>query len=189
MSKQEKEYLVTLKSQIEEVLGWGTSKGWTNADMEKLSELIFTKTGVSLSISTFKRLFGKVRYNSIPTLSTLNALVQFIGFDSWRTYCSQIQLDEKSKVAKQPLNRKLGKIIADQKWTYWYITIIITFIFISALVYIHFFNTPPLTDRGVRRNRRHIRQQKIKPVTPALKIAPLYLNYIRNDQEISLNQI
>lgn len=71
---------------IERKLEWGNSKHWQNNDFEQLSKLIFNETGVSLSISTLKRLWGRVQYNSSPTPATLDALAKFVGYDSWRTF-------------------------------------------------------------------------------------------------------
>lgn len=95
MSQQEKEYLELFKTQSEETLGWGNSELWSNADFERLSELIFEKTSVNLSISTLKRVWGKVRYDSIPTTTTLNTLARFAGYESWRSYCSTAEKNEK----------------------------------------------------------------------------------------------
>jgi hypothetical protein len=86
MSIQEKDYLEIYKKQKESELGWGESSAWTNRDFEKLSELIFEKTGIRLSESTLKRVWGKVKYDSAPTVTTLNVLAQFSGFEDWRGF-------------------------------------------------------------------------------------------------------
>ncbi len=99
MSRQEKEYLALFKKKSEEQLGWGDSEHWNNSDFEKLSELIFQETGISLSISTLKRVWGKVKYDSVPTATTLNTLAKFSGYESWRGFCSQI---DNITVPKQP---------------------------------------------------------------------------------------
>jgi hypothetical protein len=78
-----------LKTQIELQLQWGESTVWSNYDFEKLSEQIVEKTGVSLSVSTLKRIFGKVNYKSEPSLTTLNALSQFLNYDDWRDFLTQ----------------------------------------------------------------------------------------------------
>ena len=75
-----------LKTQIELQLQWGESTVWSNYDFDKLSEQIAEKTGVSLSVSTLKRIFGKVNYKSEPSLTTLNALSQFLSYDDWRDF-------------------------------------------------------------------------------------------------------
>jgi hypothetical protein len=64
----------------------GPSAEWKSYDFEKLSDEIFDTTGISLSISTLKRLFGKVSYNNLPSLYTLNTLARFIGFEDWNAF-------------------------------------------------------------------------------------------------------
>lgn len=70
---------------IEQKVGWGNSDHWQNRDFEQLSEQILTETGVSLSVTTLKRLWGRVRYESSPNLTTLDTLAQFVGYENWRT--------------------------------------------------------------------------------------------------------
>jgi hypothetical protein len=64
----------------------GPSGEWKSYDFEKLSDDIFDATEVSLSISTLKRLFGKVTYNNLPSGSTLNTLARFAGFEDWNAF-------------------------------------------------------------------------------------------------------
>lgn len=70
----------------EDKTGWGDSRQWSNQDFLQLSEMIREQTGVTISHVTLKRIWGKVRYESLPNTHTLNTLVQFIGFDSWRDF-------------------------------------------------------------------------------------------------------
>ena len=76
-----------LKRLFEEKTGWGDSDSWNNQDFLELSGMIFDQTGIALSHVTLKRIWGKVRYESLPHTSTLNAIVQFIGFRCWREFC------------------------------------------------------------------------------------------------------
>jgi hypothetical protein len=71
---------------IETRLAWGPSERWVNYDFEKLSDAIQEVTGVRLSVTTLKRIWGRLKYDSAPTLTTLNALAQFAGFSDWRTF-------------------------------------------------------------------------------------------------------
>jgi hypothetical protein len=64
----------------------GPSGEWKSYDFEKLSDEIFEATGISLSISTLKRLFGKVSYNNLPSVNTLNTLARFAGFEDWNAF-------------------------------------------------------------------------------------------------------
>jgi hypothetical protein len=82
-------YIEKCRRLIEEKLAWDSSAYWQNQDYERLSEQIFEATNTTLSISTLKRVWGKVQYNSTPNLSTLNALAQFAGYENWRSFVSE----------------------------------------------------------------------------------------------------
>jgi hypothetical protein len=71
---------------IESRLGWGDAAKWTNYDFEKLSEEIDQNTGIRLSVTTLKRIWGRLKYDSAPTLTTLNTLAQFAGYADWRAF-------------------------------------------------------------------------------------------------------
>jgi hypothetical protein len=74
------------KREVIQKIGWDSSENWSNRDFDELSEIIFNRTGVSLSNITLKRLWGKVKYDSAPTTRTLDTLAQFIDFENWRAY-------------------------------------------------------------------------------------------------------
>jgi hypothetical protein len=76
--------------QIEEKLGWGSSDNWQNQDFEALSSRIFDLTQVALSVSTLKRVWGKVKYDNFPSLTTLNTLAVFAGYEHWRHFRQQL---------------------------------------------------------------------------------------------------
>ncbi|MRG47951.1 hypothetical protein GFS24_22715 [Chitinophaga sp. SYP-B3965] len=76
---------------IETRLNWGASDDWTSYDFEKLSEVIQERTGVTLSITTLKRLWGKLKYDNIPATTTLNTLAKFAGYEDWREFKQQVQ--------------------------------------------------------------------------------------------------
>ena len=71
---------------IEAKLGWGSGRSWTHQDFLNLSDRIQEETGDPLSYITLKRVWGKVAYKSFPNTNTLNTLVRFLGYESWRTY-------------------------------------------------------------------------------------------------------
>lgn len=75
-----------IKRLYEDKTGWGDSEQWSNQDFLQLSEMIRDQTGVTISHVTLKRIWGKVRYESLPNTHTLNTLVQFVGYDSWRDF-------------------------------------------------------------------------------------------------------
>lgn len=75
-----------VKRLFEEKTGWGDSDLWNNQDFLELSEMIFDQTGITLSHVTLKRIWGKVRYESLPHTKTLNTIVQFLGYGNWREF-------------------------------------------------------------------------------------------------------
>lgn len=78
-----------VRKQFEQKTGWGDSESWTNQDFLQLSEMIREQTGVTLSHVTLKRIWGKVRYDSLPNTHTLNTLVQYLGYESWREFTAK----------------------------------------------------------------------------------------------------
>ena len=82
----DQDLICQIKRQYEEKTGWGDSNLWKNQDFLQLSEMIFEQTGIALSHVTLKRIWGKVRYDSVPHTSTLNTIVQFLGYRNWREF-------------------------------------------------------------------------------------------------------
>src|SRR5450432_4462917 len=55
-----------VKRLFEEKTGWGDSDLWNNQDFLELSVMICEQTGNALSHVTLKRIWGTVRYESLP---------------------------------------------------------------------------------------------------------------------------
>ena len=89
----EKELLAICRKDIEASLGWGSGDAWNNQDFEDLSDKITDKTSVQLSVSTLKRIWGRVKYDSQPTPATLNALAVYLGFTNWKEYRKQKEVE------------------------------------------------------------------------------------------------
>lgn len=112
----EENLLHQLLNKVEIHLGWGPGKEWTTQDFTDLSKKIFETTGVVLSITTLKRLWGKVNYKSKPTAATLNALAQFVGYENWQSFRQNVHqnlidislLDDKKN---QPVGKKKKTIL------------------------------------------------------------------------------
>lgn len=88
---------------IEEKLGWGSSDNWQNQDFEALSSRIFDHTQVALSVSTLKRVWGKVKYDNFPALTTLNTLAIFAGYEHWRDFRQQQLAETGPEPAPEPV--------------------------------------------------------------------------------------
>lgn len=74
------------KTKIEHLLNWGNSSQWENQEFEELSQIIFNKTGINLSHTTLKRVWGKLKYDSSPSISTLDALARFLDYQNWSAF-------------------------------------------------------------------------------------------------------
>ncbi len=85
--------LILLKKclkEIESKINWVDSSQWQQNHFESLSELIYEKTKVNLSPLTLKRLWGKTKYDSNPSINTLDTLVKFLDYEDWIDYqCNQ----------------------------------------------------------------------------------------------------
>lgn len=82
-NNNEQYYLTRILDKIALLFERGASDQWTTYDFEKLSEAIFDRTQVRLSVTTLKRIWGRLKYDSAPTLTTLNTLAQFAGYVDW----------------------------------------------------------------------------------------------------------
>jgi hypothetical protein len=116
MTKDETENLICKCLLIIEAnLGWGSAENWTNYDFSKLSDEVHNRTHVRLSVTTLKRIWGKLKYDSAPTLTTLNVLAQFAGYSDWRDFCNRaepletITVESRTVHNSKPAARKLNR--------------------------------------------------------------------------------
>lgn len=99
------------KTLLESRLGWGSSERWRHSDFTALSEKILDATGVQLSITTLKRVLGRIEYNSLPQTSTLNALAQYLGYENWLAFTkeNQPQLESNTSITQKPTGQNKGR--------------------------------------------------------------------------------
>lgn len=108
-------HLEQCKRLIEEKLGWGDSTLWRTQDFERLSVQILEQTGVSLSTSTLRRLWGHNRYDGKPNLTTLDALAVFAGHSDWRSF--ERFMNEKEDVDMESDSAHVSSNFMPKKWT------------------------------------------------------------------------
>ncbi|SDZ88194.1 hypothetical protein [Pedobacter hartonius] len=75
---------------------------WDNQAFEKLSSRILEKTGERLSVSTLKRIWGKVSYDHAPAKSTLNILARYAGYENWRSFTVQHAISPEKSIPATP---------------------------------------------------------------------------------------
>lgn len=107
-SKSDTYYLALCREKIEEKLGWGSSEQWTHADFLAASENISEEAHINLSVTTIKRLWGKVNYKGSPSVSTLNALAVYLGYENWKDF--KLDQDEKLEEGAE-LFQDAGEVI------------------------------------------------------------------------------
>ncbi|MEM9364298.1 MAG: hypothetical protein AAGA43_16775 [Bacteroidota bacterium] len=95
---------------IEVKLGWGSSHSWHNDMFVELSERIQQETKVLLSPVTLKRVWGRIAYESAPSITTLNTLGQFAGFENWRDFKGNIPKKRSSGIVRK-IQSNLGIIV------------------------------------------------------------------------------
>ncbi|WP_422080195.1 hypothetical protein [Ulvibacterium sp.] len=154
--------------QIEDDLGWGASSEWHNDMFVELSEQIQRSTQVLLSPTTLKRVWGRVNYQSAPSITTLNTLAQFAGFHNWRDFKNATTVKKPSWFS-QKVNPNLGIIMLGAS--------IMTLVFISLY-----------SLKGSKNNMDAIDISKIgftsRPITSGLPnsvVFDLELNGIQSD--------
>lgn len=79
----EKELTDSLCRRVEEAFG---SEVKTPKEFEKLSDSVFKHTGMLLSPTTLKRLWGYLDEKVVPRRSTLDVLSQYVGWSCWDSF-------------------------------------------------------------------------------------------------------
>lgn len=95
----DQDYLKYCLTEIERRLNWKASKFWVESDYIKLAEIIQSKSEISISPHTLKRLFGKIKYNEQynPQQATKDALSRFLDFKDWTDFVNDTKTKEKEK--------------------------------------------------------------------------------------------
>ena len=97
--EKNKHWLALCREDIEKSLKWGACADWSNEDFDLLSERIWEKTKVRLSLSTMKRIWGRVKYENFPNSVTLNALAVYLGYSNWRDFCEHHPVPESKAIS------------------------------------------------------------------------------------------
>jgi hypothetical protein len=109
---------------IENQLNWGPASGWSTADFEALGDRIAEITGVHLSATTLKRVWGRVAYNSSPSPTTLDALARYTGHESWRARVADDRPPLVEDAESEPVSRPNHRA-----WIVGIFTILVLFVF------------------------------------------------------------
>ncbi len=79
-------YITRCKRLIEDKLAWSIeSKNWKQRDYLNLISILENKTGISLSLSTVKRIWSE-NYSGTPHPATLDTLAKFLDHENWLSF-------------------------------------------------------------------------------------------------------
>ena len=135
---KEKQAISQCLQLLESRLNWGSSQNWVNYDFEKLSLEIEQKTQINLSVTTLKRLWGKVKYPHAPTLTTLNTLAQFLGHADWRCFTQSLPTvqDDVSatNLSTTPKVTRFAGLKMKRNWVLAGVLVLVVLLAISAFV-------------------------------------------------------
>lgn len=67
----------------------------TPSDFNQLLIKLRKETSKTLAMSTVKRLWNYVGDRHTPSLTTLDVLATFVGFNSWKDFCAKLATDHK----------------------------------------------------------------------------------------------
>lgn len=96
----ETDYIQRCLQLVERRFDRGPGSEWSSYDFEKLSDAIQEATGVVLSITTLKRLWGKLSYTNTPAVTTLNTLARYAGYEDWGTFRRKLPVDNTAPVTQ-----------------------------------------------------------------------------------------
>jgi hypothetical protein len=92
---------------ISDKLSRGPMELWDTRDFQVLSDSIHNETGILLSISTLKRLSGRIHYSSRPNTNTLDTLAKYVGYDNWRVFLKSFEPTKVVVKNRKPVNTTL----------------------------------------------------------------------------------
>ena len=125
-------YLKLCLEKVELRLKRGSSSQWTGYDFEQLSNEIQESTGILLSITTLKRIWGKLKYTSLPATATLNTLARYTGSSDWNAFKQEMAQDEPYEyLTAKPTSQKKAS-----NYIFWFVgSLLLTMIALFAFFY------------------------------------------------------
>lgn len=101
-----KSKLELLRHRVEETFGRSVT---TSRNFDLLRESIYARTGVLLSATTLKRLWGYLDEDVTPRLHTLDTLSRYAGWKDWESFLSSVN----AGIQSGPVGSSCIDVIAD----------------------------------------------------------------------------
>ena len=168
--------LATCLDLIEQKLDWGTSHDWKTQDFERLSQLIHQETGIVLSVTTLKRLWGKIKYESKPNSSTLDALAKFVGAKNWRNF---------KQASKEISTSKPSNLSQSKRFNFSWIW---SFFLLFCLLGIGIYAFTALPSRTIDPSKFHFKSRKIADGLPNAVVFEYDATHAKASDKIEIQQ-
>ena len=133
MDNSETPYVQHIKKLVEEKLGWIESGKWKQRDYWNLLELLEEESGISISLSTIKRIW-KPDFEGSPHPATLDVLAQFVDYKNWLDFKNSTQLITKDKESEKGRSKKNQSSFLNKK-TYITSTLLILIVVLVMIVF------------------------------------------------------
>jgi hypothetical protein len=150
----EENYISYCLFKVEDKLGWHESSNWRHRDFVKLSEMIYDDTKYRISLTTLKRIWGKVHYTGNVGPTTLDALSTFLGYTDWMDFKIKNQIeveelaeDEQKGYLKQTIITSNKKRV--KKINHIFIIILLVFCVVAGLFFVLKRTNKPVKDYSV----------------------------------------
>lgn len=142
---------------ISEKSGNPVISSWTNGDYIKLSSSVFRKTGVQISASTLKRIFGKLKTPEryYPQKATRDALAQFADFENWDDFVLKNprqlkEADEKKMLPEKKTETQTQNSFHKKKFPVPAVLVLIIIAVIIGWLFLKKENTAPVNLQGIK---------------------------------------
>jgi len=103
--------IIVIKEQIEAKKGGEKLENWRYSQYKILSDEISDASGISISHTTLIRIFKKRETQNIPQISTLKALVVYLGYEGWEDFLKETSPQNKAEPHTAVRNHKQIKSI------------------------------------------------------------------------------
>ncbi len=121
-SERDKELLDKCLKLVASKQNWGDPATWSTKDFERLSEEILQSTGAHLSMATLKRLWGRIKYDSTPTVTTLDVLARYLDFEDWRSF---VRYGDKKRKRKKVRSLRQISAVPEKRALIWSIPVLV----------------------------------------------------------------